>query len=91
MMIAFNLLQLISGGDDEGDCGDEHHGEGEHGEELCQLAGPRILDGVPGPGPPLAGLGLTKVLQLRLLQRSFLGLQVALLLALADIYGGVVL
>ena len=38
-MIAFNLLQLISGGDDEGDCGDEHHGEGEEGEELGEVAG----------------------------------------------------
>ena len=42
-MIAFNLLQLISGGDDEGDCGDEHHGEGEEGEELGEVAGQFFL------------------------------------------------
>lgn len=33
-----NLLELVSGGDDEGDGGDEHHREGEEGEELSQVA-----------------------------------------------------
>ena len=31
-------MQFISSGDDEGDGGDEHHGEGEEGEELGQVA-----------------------------------------------------
>ena len=26
-------LQLVDGGDDEGDCGDEHHGQREEGAE----------------------------------------------------------
>ena len=32
-------MELISRGDDEGDGGDEHHREGEQGEELCEVAG----------------------------------------------------
>ena len=31
-------MQFISSGDDEGDGGDQHHGEGEEGEELGQVA-----------------------------------------------------
>ena len=31
-------MQFISSGDDEGDGGDEHHGEGEEGEELGKVA-----------------------------------------------------
>ena len=34
-----DLLELISCGDDEGDGGDEHHWEGEEGEELGEVAG----------------------------------------------------
>ena len=33
-----DLLEFISCGDDEGDGGDEHHREGEEGEELSQVA-----------------------------------------------------
>ena len=33
-----NLLQFISSGDDEGDGGDEHHREGEEGQELGKVA-----------------------------------------------------
>ena len=34
-----DLLEFISCGDDEGDGGDEHHREGEEGEELGEVAG----------------------------------------------------
>ena len=37
-----NLLEFISCGDDEGDGGDEHHREGEEGEELGEIRGPGI-------------------------------------------------
>ena len=46
------LLQLLRGADDEGDGGDEDHGEGEESEELSQLAGPGILNSVPQPRSP---------------------------------------
>ena len=50
------LLQLVGGGDDEGDGGEEDHGEGEDGQELGEIARPWILDRVPTPGAPLAQL-----------------------------------
>ena len=37
------LLELIRGGDDEGDGGQDHHGQREQGQELGQLGGPRVL------------------------------------------------
>ena len=37
------LLQLLRGGDDKGDCGDEDHGEGEESQELGQFGCPRIF------------------------------------------------
>ena len=37
------LLQLLRGGDDEGDCGDEYHGEGEESQELGQFGCPGIF------------------------------------------------
>ena len=37
------LLQLIRGGDDEGDGGQDHHGQREQGQKLGQLRGPRVL------------------------------------------------
>ena len=39
------LLELVRGGDDEGDGGQDHHGQREQGQELGQLRGPRILYG----------------------------------------------
>ena len=39
------LLELICGGDDEGDGGQDHHGQREQGQELGQLRRPRILFG----------------------------------------------
>ena len=32
------LLQLLNGGEDEGDCGDEHHRQGEEGYKLSKPA-----------------------------------------------------
>ena len=55
-------LELVRGGDDEGDGGEDHHGQREERQELRQAAGPRVLDGVPHPGPPLAKTAATKVL-----------------------------
>ena len=37
------LLELVRGGDDEGDGGQDHHGQREQGQELGQLGGPRVL------------------------------------------------
>ena len=39
------LLELVRGGDDEGDGGQDHHGQREEGQELGQLGGPGILYG----------------------------------------------
>ena len=83
------LLQLLRGGNDEGDGGDEDHGEGEESEELGQFGGPGILDGVPQPGPPLGPLGVAEVLLSSLLQHLPLLLQLPVLLALQDIHLGV--
>ena len=57
VQVAFFVgLELVSSGDDEGDGGEEDHGEGEYSQELGQIARPWILDCVPTPGPPLAQL-----------------------------------
>ena len=52
----FVRLELVSSGDDEGNGGEEDHGEGEDGQELGEIARPWILDRIPTPGPPLAQL-----------------------------------
>ena len=39
------LLELVCGGDDEGDGGQDHHGQREQGQELGQLRRPWILCG----------------------------------------------
>ena len=78
-------LELLRGGDDEGDGGDDHHGEGEESQELGQLGCPGIFYCAPQHGPPLAPLAGAEVLLLRLLQGSLLGVQVVVLLALTDV------
>ena len=79
------LLQLLSGGDDEGDGGDEDHGQGEKGQELSQFAGPGILYGVPEPGSPSAPVCVAKVLLCCLLKNFPLLLQVSILFTLKNI------
>ena len=84
-------LELVRGGDDEGDGGDDHHGEGEQRQKLSQLGSPWIFYGVPQPSSPLTQVVVTEVLLLRLLQGSLLGVQVAVLLALTDVQLGEIL
>ena len=45
------FLQLVSCGDDEGDRGEDDHRQREEGQELSQIAGPGILQGIPQPTP----------------------------------------
>ena len=85
------LLQLLRGGDDEGDGGDEDHGEGEESQELGQFGGPGVFYGVPQPGPPLGQLSVAEVLLRGLLQDLPLLLQLPVLLALQDVHLRVVL
>ena len=51
---AGTLLQLVRGGDDEGEGGEDDHREGEECQQLRQAAGPGVLQGVPQPAPHLA-------------------------------------
>ena len=53
-VVAGTLLQLVRGGDDEGEGGEDDHREGEECQQLRQAAGPRVLQGVPQPAPHLA-------------------------------------
>ena len=46
-------LQLLDGGEDEGEGGHHDHEEADEGHDLGKLARPRVLERVPGPGPPL--------------------------------------
>ena len=53
-VVAGTLLQLVRGGDDEGEGGEDDHREGEECQQLRQAAGPGVLQGVPQPAPHLA-------------------------------------
>ena len=46
-------LQLLDGGEDEGEGGHHDHEEADEGHDLGKLARPWVLERVPGPGPPL--------------------------------------
>ena len=48
-----DALEDVCCGDDEGEGGDEDHGEGEPGQHLRQAARVRVLHRLPQPGPGL--------------------------------------
>ena len=94
-------LELVRGGDDEGEGGEDDHREGEECQQLRQAAGPRVLQRVPQPAPHLATHHhsdhpspcllqpdgtVPEVLLLRGLHRLDLGTQVHVLLILAEVH-----